>query len=62
LTAENPAPDMTKRETASKLITRGNWPSMRKTILNALLTGSTTSQKELNLGIMQGLVPARYNG
>jgi hypothetical protein len=25
----NPAPDMTKRETASKLITRGSWPSMR---------------------------------
>jgi len=25
----NPAPDMTKREKASKLITRGNWPSMR---------------------------------
>jgi hypothetical protein len=25
----NPAPDMTKRETASKPITRGSWPSMR---------------------------------
>jgi hypothetical protein len=25
----NPVPDMTKRKTASKLITRGSWPSMR---------------------------------
>jgi hypothetical protein len=24
----NPAPDMTKRKTASKLITRGSWPPM----------------------------------
>jgi len=25
----NPVPDMTERETASKLTTRGSWPSMR---------------------------------
>jgi len=46
----NPAPDMTNRETALKLITKGNWPSMRESIRNALLTRSTTSHKELNLG------------
>jgi hypothetical protein len=45
----NPAPDMTKRETALKLITKGSWPSMRYSIQNALLTRSTTSLKELNL-------------
>ena len=53
---------MTKRETVSKLITRESWPSMRKSILNALLTRSTTSLKELNLGMLQGLVPAAHNG
>ena len=46
----SPAPDMTKRETASKLITRGIWPSIRYSIDNVLLTRSTTRQKELNLG------------
>ena len=50
----NPAPDTTKRGTALKLITKGSWPSMRKSIKNALLTRSTTSQKELNLGIVAG--------
>ena len=50
---------MTKRETASKLITRGNWPSMRYSIQSALLTRSTTSQKELNLCMLLGLVPSQ---
>ena len=46
----NLAPDMTKRKTASKLITRGSWPPTSKSILNSLSTRSTTSQKELNFG------------
>ena len=46
----NPVPDMTKRNTASKLITRGSWPPMRYSVQNALPTRSTTSLKELNLG------------
>jgi hypothetical protein len=31
----NPAPDTTKRKTALKLITKGSWPLMRKSIPNA---------------------------
>ena len=58
----NPAPDMTKRKTASKLITRGSWPPARKSILNVSSTRSNTSQKELNLGKQQGFIPATYNG
>ena len=45
----NPAPDMTKRNTALKLITKGNWPPLRKAIDNVMPTRSTTSPKELNL-------------
>ena len=47
----NPVPDMTKRKTASKPITRGSWPSVSKSILNLPLTRSTTSLKELSLYI-----------
>jgi hypothetical protein len=47
----NPAPDTTKRKTALKLITKGSWPSLRYSVQNALLTRSTTSLKELNLGM-----------
>ena len=45
----NPAPDMTKRKTASKLTTRGSWPLVRKSIHNVSKSRSTTSQKELSL-------------
>ena len=45
----NPVPDMTKRKTASKLITRGSWPPTSKSILNLSSTRSTTSLKELSL-------------
>ena len=45
----NPAPDMTKRKTALKLITKGSWPSIRYSIQNVSKSRSTTSQKELNL-------------
>ena len=59
----NPAPDMTKRKTASKLITRGSWPSARKAIVNVSLTRSNTSLKELNFClVMQGLSLPQYNG
>ena len=54
----NPAPDMTKRKTALKLITKGSWPPTSKSILNLSSTRSNTSQKELNLYTRQGLVPA----
>ena len=59
----NPVPDMTKRKTASKLITRGSWPSARKAIVNVSLTRSNTSLKELNLClVMQGLSLPQNNG
>ena len=45
----NPAPDMTKRKTASKLTTRGSWPLIRNSIHNVSKSRSTTSLKELNL-------------
>ena len=48
----NPVPDMTKRKTASKLITRGSWPPMRYSIQNASSTRSTTSLKELDFCIV----------
>jgi len=44
-----PAPDMTKRKTALKLITKGSWPSIRYSIQNVSKSRSTTSQKELSL-------------
>jgi hypothetical protein len=46
----NPVPDMTKRMTASKLITRGSWPPMCYAVQNTLIPRSTTSLQELNLG------------
>ena len=60
----NPAPDMTKRKTALKLITKGSWPPTSKSILNLSSTRSTTSQKELNLGTsMTGTCSLpQYNG
>ena len=59
----NPVPDMTKRKTASKLITRGSWPSARKAIVNVSLTRSNTSLKELNLClVLQGLSLPQYKG
>ena len=58
----SPAPDMTKRERASKLITRGNWPLMRKAIINASISRSTTSQKELSLDIWMGNPDEVCNG
>ena len=57
-----PAPDMTKRKTALKLITKGSWPPIRNSIVNVSSTRSNTSHKELNLGIVQGFFPATYNG
>ena len=42
-----PAPDMTKRMTALKLITKGSWPPVRYSVQNALTTRSITSQRNL---------------
>jgi hypothetical protein len=43
----NPVPDMTKRITTSKLITRGSWPPTCYAVQNMLPTRSTTSQRNL---------------
>ena len=58
----NPVPDMTKRKTASKLITRGSWPPARQSIPNVSSTRSTTSLMELNFCSSRDLLPATTSG